>query len=80
MHLSDHALRARAASATTSTTPATTREAAVRIPVILKDNIATSDLPTTAGSVALGGSQPRKDAFIVRKLRRAGAIVLGKGR
>jgi amidase len=49
------------------------------IPVILKDNIATNDMPTTAGSVALGGSQPKKDAFIARKLRRAGAIILGKG-
>ncbi len=49
------------------------------IPIILKDNIATRDLPTTAGSVALGGSQPEKDAFITRKLRRAGAIILGKG-
>ena len=49
------------------------------IPVILKDNIATKDMPTTAGSVALGGSRPKKDAFIVRKLRRAGAIILGKG-
>ena len=49
------------------------------IPVILKDNIATRDMPTTAGSVALGGSDPRKDAFIARKLRRAGAILLGKG-
>jgi amidase len=49
------------------------------IPVIIKDNIATSDMPTTAGSVALGGSRPREDAFIARKLRRAGAIILGKG-
>lgn len=49
------------------------------IPVILKDNIATKDMPTTAGSVALGGSRPEKDAFIARKLRRAGAIILGKG-
>jgi amidase len=49
------------------------------IPVVLKDNIATSDMPTTAGSVALGRSQPKKDAFIARKLRRAGAIILGKG-
>ena len=49
------------------------------IPVILKDNIATSDMPTTAGSVALGGSDPKKDAFIARKLRQAGAIILGKG-
>ena len=49
------------------------------IPIILKDNIATRDMPTTAGSVALGGSHPREDAFIARKLRRAGAILLGKG-
>jgi len=49
------------------------------IPVILKDNVATSDMPTTAGSVALGGSNPKKDAFIARKLRRAGAILIGKG-
>src|SRR6267142_2889215 len=49
------------------------------IPMILKDNVATSDMPTTAGSVALGGSDPKKDAFIARKLRRAGAIILGKG-
>src|SRR5712692_79395 len=49
------------------------------IPVIIKDNIATRDMPTTAGSVALGGSHPREDAFIARKLRRAGAIILGKG-
>jgi amidase len=49
------------------------------IPVILKDNIATQDMHTTAGSVALGGSQPRDDAFIAGKLRRAGAIILGKG-
>lgn len=49
------------------------------IPIILKDNIATRDMPTTAGSVALGGSVPNRDAFIARKLRRAGAILLGKG-
>lgn len=49
------------------------------IPMILKDNIATSDMPTTAGSIALGQSTPPKDAFIAAKLRRAGAIILGKG-
>lgn len=49
------------------------------IPVILKDNIATDDMPTTAGSVALGASRPKKDAFIAKKLRQAGAIILGKG-
>ena len=48
------------------------------IPVILKDNIDTADLPTTAGSVALGGSFPQHDAFITAKLRRAGAIIIGK--
>ena len=48
------------------------------VPVILKDNIDTSDMPTTAGSIALGGSIPPQDAFITRKLRRAGAILLGK--
>jgi amidase len=49
------------------------------IPIILKDNIATHDMHTTAGSVAIGASQPRDDAFIAGKLRRAGAIILGKG-
>ena len=49
------------------------------IPVIVKDNTATSDMPTTAGSVALGGSKPDSDATVARKLRAAGAIILGKG-
>ncbi len=48
------------------------------IPVLLKDNIDTSDMPTTAGSVALAGSIPPNDAFITEKLREAGAIILGK--
>ena len=48
------------------------------IPVVLKDNIDTSDLPTTAGSVLLAGSIPPDDAFIVQKLRAAGAIILAK--
>lgn len=48
------------------------------IPVIVKDNINTSDMPTTAGSVALGNSHPQHDAFIVEKLRKAGAIIMGK--
>src|SRR4029077_19995403 len=49
------------------------------IPIILKDNIDTRDMPTTAGAVALAGSIPLNDAFIARKLREAGAIILGKG-
>ena len=48
------------------------------IPILLKDNIDTADMPTTAGSVALAGSIPPDDAFIVQKLREAGAIILGK--
>ena len=48
------------------------------IPMILKDNIDTEDMPTTAGSLAFDGSFPRSDAFVTRKLRRAGAIILGK--
>jgi amidase len=49
------------------------------VPVLLKDNIDTADMPTTAGSVALAGSIPPDDAFITRKLRDAGAVILGKG-
>ena len=49
------------------------------IPVLIKDNIATADrMETTAGSAALEGSRPPKDAFIVQRLRAAGAIILGK--
>lgn len=49
------------------------------IPIILKDNIDSFDTTTTSGSYALLGSQPVRDAFLVRKLRNAGAIILGKG-
>ena len=48
------------------------------IPVVLKDNINTADMPTTAGSIALEGSVPPGDAFVVKRLREAGAIILGK--
>src|SRR5207245_2566856 len=48
------------------------------IPVVLKDNYDTFDLPTTGGSVLLEGSIPSKDAFVVKKLRDAGAIILAK--
>ena len=48
------------------------------IPIILKDNYSTRDLPTSAGSVALAGLQTPDDAFQVKKLRDAGAIILGK--
>src|SRR5258706_10475441 len=49
------------------------------IPVLIKDNIATADkMQTTAGSLALVGVKPPRDAFIVEKLRAAGAVILGK--
>jgi amidase len=48
------------------------------IPIVLKDNFNTDDLPTTGGSQLLEGSIPPSDAFVVRKLRDAGAIILAK--
>src|SRR5581483_8034190 len=48
------------------------------IPVVVKDNYDTADMPTTAGSTALLGSRPERDAFQVRRLREAGAIIIGK--
>lgn len=49
------------------------------IPVLIKDNIDTADgMQTTAGSLALLGSKPERDAFVVERLRAAGAIILGK--
>jgi amidase len=49
------------------------------IPVLLKDNIDTCDrMQTTAGSLALEGNIAAKDAFIVKQLRKAGAVILGK--
>lgn len=48
------------------------------VPIVLKDNYDTADLPTTDGSAALAGMQPVKDAFVVAKLRAAGAVVLAK--
>jgi amidase len=49
------------------------------IPVLVKDNIATADrMMTTAGSLALAGAKPPQDAFIVTRLRDAGAVLLGK--
>ena len=48
------------------------------IPVVLKDNFDTADMPTTGGSIALAGVVPPDDAFQVRRLREAGAVILGK--
>lgn len=49
------------------------------IPILIKDNINTHDqMQTTAGSLALEGNFAAKDAFIVKQLRKAGALILGK--
>jgi len=49
------------------------------IPILLKDNIDTHDrMSTTAGSLALAGSAPARDAWVARRLREAGAVLLGK--
>ena len=48
------------------------------IPIVVKDNYATADMPTTAGSLALAGFETGRDAFMVKKLRDAGAVVIGK--
>jgi amidase len=49
------------------------------IPVLIKDNIGTHDrMTTTAGSLALEGSVPPRDAFVAERLRAAGAVILGK--
>ena len=48
------------------------------MPVLLKDNINTSNLPTTAGALVLADNTAIKDAFIVERLRKKGALILGK--
>lgn len=48
------------------------------IPVVVKDNFLTKDMPTSGGTLALATFRPQSDAFQVERLRRAGAIVLGK--
>ena len=49
------------------------------IPIVIKDNIDTGDkMQTTAGSLAMAGNIASSDAFIVKKLREAGAIIIGK--
>jgi len=48
------------------------------IPVLLKDSFDAAGMPTTAGSFALSGMVPPDDSYVVRRLREAGAVVLGK--
>ncbi|MGH9221423.1 MAG: amidase family protein, partial [Vicinamibacterales bacterium] len=48
------------------------------IPVLVKDNYDTADMPTSGGALALATLQPSADAFQVKRLRDAGAVILGK--
>ncbi|MDR0805988.1 MAG: hypothetical protein LBN41_04460 [Enterobacteriaceae bacterium] len=48
------------------------------VPIIVKDNIDTADMPTTAGAIALKNNQPSDDAQVVKNLRQQGAIILAK--
>ncbi len=48
------------------------------VPILVKDNFNTTDMPTTAGSQLLKGSIPPTDAFVVKKLREAGAVIVAK--
>lgn len=48
------------------------------VPVIVKDNYETADMPTTAGSLSLAGMMTGMDAFVVKRLRNAGAVILAK--
>ena len=48
------------------------------LPIVLKDNYDTCDMPTTSGALAFKDLRPKRDAFTVQKLRQAGALILGK--
>ena len=48
------------------------------IPILIKDNFETADMPTTGGSLALAGLETGRDAFQVKKLRDAGVVIVGK--
>ena len=58
--------------------PGTTVGPLYGVPVALKDIVDAADLPTTGGALAMNGSVPTADAFITKKLRQAGAVILGK--
>jgi amidase len=77
IHINDHALQ-EAERLDEEIQNGTVRGPLHGIPVVLKDNIDTADMPTTAGSRFLAGVIPPEDAFITEKLRSQGAVILGK--
>ena len=48
------------------------------VPIVVKDNYETVEMPTSGGSIALASFHPRNDAYQVRRLREAGAVIIGK--
>ncbi len=75
-----HALLASDASARKAAAARVPRDGALAgVPVLLKDNLCTVDHPTTCGSRILEGWRSPYDATVVRRLREAGAVVVGKG-
>ena len=78
-HISEHALAA--AERADAERRAGRRLGALHgVPLAIKDNFLTADMPTAAGTSALGSALPRRDATVVRRLREAGAILVGKTR
>ena len=62
----------------TDTSPSSGASAITGMPILLKDNIETADMPTTAGSLALADNGPGRDAPLVTRLRESGAVIVGK--
>jgi aspartyl-tRNA(Asn)/glutamyl-tRNA(Gln) amidotransferase subunit A len=73
-----HGLEAQAARCDAEAARGTWRGLLHGVPIGIKDNLATAGLETTAGSAMLAGQVPDEDAYAVRRLRQAGALVLGK--
>ncbi len=73
-------IRRRSPSRKSSTRQSRTKRRPLEgVPILLKDNIATGDAQhTTAGSLALADAQAKRDATVTRRLRDAGAVILGK--
>ena len=78
IQLTDPDVRAKAAALDAERAAGNVRGPLHGIPILLKDNVDTSDMPTTAGSIALAENVPRADSFLTAKLRESGAIILGK--
>jgi amidase len=78
IHVDEQGALERARELDVARHPGRARSPLYGIPVALKDIIDTDDMPTTGGSLTLEGSIPPNDAFITKKLRDAGAIIIGK--